>query len=687
MQIIQLPEELAHQAGEHTPRLLDGPGGDQRFDLVEEQDAGGRLLGPLEHLAETLLRLSHPLGQEARLIHRDQGEPQLARQGARQQGLPGPRGAGEEDALGRVEARVAEEGPASAHELDDGGEGPLDLGEAPDVLEGGPRALCHKLPRGRRLYDLEGRHEIVAGDLDREGIQLRLQVHLEADLRDQAAQGHHPRLLAKDRQVRPHVPVGHLGELVQVHIRAQRHPARMDAQDGPPPRRIRDADGDLPVEAPRPPQSHIHQVGHVGGPDDHHLPALHQAVHQRQELRHHPFLHVPDHHGPLGRQGVNLVQEDDAGGVPPRLLEDLAQLGLAFPVELVDDLGPVHVDEVGPDLVGDSTGDQRLACPGRPGEQDPPGRIDPQKAEDLGELQRQLDHLPDQGHFPVQAADVLVGDAVGLLRGDLGRLEGDGGVRGDEERAARHRPLHREGARACSQEGDLEVVPEDDGNAEEELAEVGDLFIGGNGLPGLDRSQEEGFRRSERDLPDGDVFVHAGLGIVPRGPIHQDEELPAMTGRGLGCPGHRGPPPRDHQDIPGRGVESLQIIRVEASKPLAHVVEKGLRHLKLQPFFSRLTHEETSESCVGAVVADSSAGCSSEENASRSMALMCSRIRRSATSGFLASMALRMAWCCFRERPGRAAIFPDVSRVSRRSSMRLSATRRRISFPVASATR
>ena len=103
------------------------------------------------------------------------------------------------------------------------------------------------------------------------------------------------------------------------------------------------------------------KLRHVGGPDHHHLAPLHQAVHQRQELRHHPLLHVADHLGALGREGVDLVQEDDAGGVPLRLFEDLAQLGLALTVELVDDLRPVDVDEVGPHLVGDGPRDERLA--------------------------------------------------------------------------------------------------------------------------------------------------------------------------------------------------------------------------------------------------------------------------------------------------------------------------------------
>ncbi len=218
----------------------------------------------------------------------------------------------------------------------------------------------------------------------------------------------------------------------------------MDPQDLPPPLAPGDPEGDLAVEPAGPPERRVHHVRHVGGPDDHDFPAFHQAVHEGQELGDDPFLDVSHHHGALGRQGVDLVQKDDAGGVPPGLFEDLTQLGFAFPVELVDDLGPVDMDEVGPHLVGDGPSDERLARAGWSGEQDAARWIDAEHSEELGELQGKLDHLSDQRHLPVEAADVLVGDPVRLLRRHLGRPERDRGVAGDEDRPARIRAIDRE---------------------------------------------------------------------------------------------------------------------------------------------------------------------------------------------------------------------------------------------------
>src|SRR3989338_1951645 len=86
-----------------------------------------------------------------------------------------------------------------------------------------------------------------------------------------------------------------------------------------------------------------------------------QPLPQRQKLRHPPLFHVADDLGAFGCEGVKLVEEDDAGRVALRFFEDLAQLGLALAVVLVDDLRAVHVDEMRPHLAGDCPGNQGLA--------------------------------------------------------------------------------------------------------------------------------------------------------------------------------------------------------------------------------------------------------------------------------------------------------------------------------------
>ena len=54
------------------------------------------------------------------------------------------------------------------------------------------------------------------------------------------------------------------------------------------------------------------------------------------------------------------------GALARGFVEDLAQVGLALAVELVDDLRPVDGEEAGFGLVGHGAGDQRLAAAGGP---------------------------------------------------------------------------------------------------------------------------------------------------------------------------------------------------------------------------------------------------------------------------------------------------------------------------------
>ena len=146
----------------------------------------------------------------------------------------------------------------------------------------------------------------------------------------------------------------------------QRHAAAVDLQDLLPAVLVGDGDGDLAVEAARPAQGGVQRVGEVGRRQHDHVLPLGQPVHQGQQLGHHALLHVA--HDPLAPRGdgVDLVEEDDARGAAGRLVEDLAQVGLALAVELVDDLRPVDGEEVGLGLVGHGPGDERLAAAGRP---------------------------------------------------------------------------------------------------------------------------------------------------------------------------------------------------------------------------------------------------------------------------------------------------------------------------------
>ena len=60
-----------------------------------------------------------------------------------------------------------------------------------------------------------------------------------------------------------------------------------------------------------------------------------------------------------------LVKEDDTGPTVLGPEEDGPDCPLALADVHVDELGPLHADEVDPRLVGDGLGHQRLAAPGR----------------------------------------------------------------------------------------------------------------------------------------------------------------------------------------------------------------------------------------------------------------------------------------------------------------------------------
>ncbi len=223
--------------------------------------------------------------------------------------------------------------------------------------------------------------------------------------------------------------VSDVGQVGQTHVGGQRHAAAVDLEDLAPAVAVGDRDGDLAVEPARAAAgAGSRTLGRlVAAMHDHVLP-LGQPVHQGQQLGHDPLLDVADDLLALRRDGVDLVEEDDAGGLARGLVEDLAEVGFALAVELVDDLRSVHGEEPRVGLVGHGAGDQGLSAAGRAVEQHPLGWVDPQPLEDLRIAERQLDDLANPVQLALQAADIFVRERLtGVLRPrllDLGRPAG-----------------------------------------------------------------------------------------------------------------------------------------------------------------------------------------------------------------------------------------------------------------------
>ena len=240
----------------------------------------------------------------------------------------------------------------------------------------------------------------------------------------------------------------------------------MDLEHLPAPRDVGDADHDLAIETAGPPERRVQRVGQVGGADHDDLSAPFDAVHQRQQLRDDPLLDFAD--GLLALRGdrVDLVDEDDARRAFLCLLEDLAELGFALAVELVDDLRPAQRQERGVGLAGHRAREQGLAAAGRPVQQDALGCVDPEAGEDFRVAQRQLDHLSHAVEGAAESADVFVRQPAG---GRLGArcFEPDQRIAAHDDHAARRRLDDAEFLEARSEGRDANPVAGDHRHVDE----------------------------------------------------------------------------------------------------------------------------------------------------------------------------------------------------------------------------
>ena len=132
------------------------------------------------------------------------------------------------------------------------------------------------------------------------------------------------------------------------------------------------------------------------------------------------FSTSPQHRLAIGGQRVDLVDEQDGGRMPLRLLEHLAQQFLGLPIVLLDDLRTVDGQEEGVGLLGDGAGNQGLAAAGRAVQQQAARRVDTEMSEQLRTTQRQVHHFPDAGDLGGKAADIDEGRSAiaGIDDGD-----------------------------------------------------------------------------------------------------------------------------------------------------------------------------------------------------------------------------------------------------------------------------
>src|SRR6185503_8850876 len=153
-------------------------------------------------------------------------------------------------------------------------------------------------------------------------------------------------------------------------------------------------DDDLTVEAARPQQRRVEDVGPVGGGDQDDVVGHREAVHLDEELVQGLLALVVTaaHAGAaVAADGVDLVHEDDAGRVLLRLLEEVADAAGADADEHLDEVRARDREERNARLAGDGAREQGLA--GSRGSVEQDALRDP-RAERL-ELLRVLEELLD----------------------------------------------------------------------------------------------------------------------------------------------------------------------------------------------------------------------------------------------------------------------------------------------------
>ena len=132
-------------------------------------------------------------------------------------------------------------------------------------------------------------------------------------------------------------------------------------EDLAPPGLVGHADDDLAVEPAGAAQRLVERFGPVGGGDDDEVLPRFDPVHQRQQLRDQPFLGLAADLAALGRDRVDLVDEDDRRRRLGRFLEDVAQALFGFAIGRAHDFGPRDVEELRVALIGDRLGQPGLA--------------------------------------------------------------------------------------------------------------------------------------------------------------------------------------------------------------------------------------------------------------------------------------------------------------------------------------
>src|SRR5213594_3303080 len=407
-------QELVYHTLAHAAVRVEAAHVRDRVELIEEDDARGDLLRLLEDHAHRLLRFSDPLRHDLGSLDRDEVRLGFRGDGLREQCLPGPGRAVQQDAARRADAHPLERLRVLQRHLDRLAQFHLDVFEAADVGPVHAGHLDEDLAHRTRLDFLQGLLEVVGQDAHLlEG--LRRNRLVEVDVRKIAAERLHRGFAGERREVRPDEAVADIREFGEEPVAFfldafDRHAARVDLKDLLPSAPVRDADLDLAIEPTGSAQRRIDCLVPVRRADHDDLAAARKAVHQSEELRDDASLDLTGHLFSFGGDRVELIDEEDARSVLLGLLELLAEALLALTVIFRHDFRALDGIEVRAGFIGHRLRDERLAGAGRTIEENPFRRIDPEALEQFRVFEGELDHLADLHQLLLESADVLVRD-------------------------------------------------------------------------------------------------------------------------------------------------------------------------------------------------------------------------------------------------------------------------------------
>src|SRR6185436_11849480 len=226
-------------------------------------------------------------------------------------------------------------------------------------------------------------------------------------------------------------PGGAAGDDLEIDVGAERRLLGVHAQDAVAALHIGPGNDDAAVEAAGAQQRRIEDVGPVGGGDQDHAVVGLEAVHLDQQLVESLLtLVVPAAQaGPaVAADGVDLVDEDDAGGVLLALVEEVTDPAGADAHEHLDEVRARDGEEGDAGLAGDGPRQQRLAGAGGAHHEDALGDA----AAQAGELLRVLEEgddlldlvlgLLDAGHVGEGDLALVLGQQLGLRLAEAHRL-------------------------------------------------------------------------------------------------------------------------------------------------------------------------------------------------------------------------------------------------------------------------